>query len=91
MQIVGVLADAKFDGAREPPRPSIYIYDPKYQAYALIRIRADAVPETLSFIDRDWHIFAPTKAIRRFFLDDRFRASSIRPTSSRAKCSACSF
>jgi putative ABC transport system permease protein len=72
MQVVGVLADAKFDGAREPPRPSIYLYDPKYPAYAMIRIRPDAVPQTLSFIDREWHIFAPTKAIRRFFLDDNF-------------------
>jgi putative ABC transport system permease protein len=72
MQIVGVLADAKFDGAREPPRPSVYLYDPKYPAYAMIRIRPDAVPQTLSFIDREWHIFAPTKAVRRFFLDDNF-------------------
>jgi putative ABC transport system permease protein len=72
LQIVGVLADAKFDGAREPPRPSVYVYDPKYPAYAIIRIRPDAVPETLSFIDREWHIFAPTRAIRRFFLEDNF-------------------
>jgi putative ABC transport system permease protein len=38
----------------------------------MIRIRPDAVPQTLSFIDREWHIFAPTKAVRRFFLDDNF-------------------
>jgi len=72
LQIVGVLADAKFDGAREPPRPSIYFYDPKYRGYALIRIRSDAVPQTVTFVDRAWHDFAPTKAIRRFFLDDNF-------------------
>jgi putative ABC transport system permease protein len=72
MQIVGVLADAKFDGAREPPRPSVYLYDPKYPAYALIRIRPDAVPQTVAFVDREWHGFAPTRAIRRFFLDDNF-------------------
>ena len=72
LQIVGVLADAKFDGAREPPRPSIYLYDPKYPAYAMIHIRPDAVSETLSFIDREWHIFAPTKAVARSFLDDNF-------------------
>jgi putative ABC transport system permease protein len=72
LQIVGVLADAKFDGAREPPRPSIYFYDPNYRGFALIRIRPDAVPQTVAFVDRAWHDFAPTKAIRRFFLDDNF-------------------
>ncbi|HMH64937.1 MAG TPA: FtsX-like permease family protein, partial [Rhizomicrobium sp.] len=30
------------------------------------------VPQTLSFIDRAWHDFAPTKAVNRFFLDDNF-------------------
>jgi putative ABC transport system permease protein len=72
LRIVGVLADAKFDGAREPAKAAIYLYDPKYPAYAMIRLRSDAVPQTLSFIDRDWHTFAPTKAVWRYFLDDNF-------------------
>ena len=72
LQIVGVLADAKFDGAREPPRPSIYLYDPKYRGDAMIRIRPDAVPQTAAFVDRAWHDFAPTKAVGRHFLDDDF-------------------
>ena len=72
LQIVGVLADAKFDGAREPARPSVYFYDPKSVGFALIRIRPDAIPQTLSFMDRQWHSFAPTKAMQRFFLDDDF-------------------
>ena len=46
LQIVGVLADAKFDGAREPAKASIYFYDPKYHAAAMIRIRPDAMPQT---------------------------------------------
>jgi putative ABC transport system permease protein len=70
--IVGVLADAKFDGAREPTRPSVYFYDPNYRGFAMIRIRPDAVPQTLSFVDRAWHDFAPTKALSRHFLDDDF-------------------
>jgi putative ABC transport system permease protein len=72
LQIVGVLADAKFDGAREPARASIYFYDPKYTGFAMIRIRPDAVPQTVSFVDRAWHDFAPTKAVARHFLDDDF-------------------
>jgi putative ABC transport system permease protein len=72
LQIVGVLADAKFDGAREPPRPSIYFYDPKYTGFAMVRIRPDAVPRAVAFVDRAWHAFAPTKAVSRYFLDDDF-------------------
>jgi len=72
LNIVGVLADAKFGGAREPTRPSIYFYDPKFVAAAMIRIRPDAVPQTLPFIDRTWRGFAPTKAMQRYFLDDNF-------------------
>jgi putative ABC transport system permease protein len=71
-QIVGVLANAKFDGAREPPRPSVYLYDPNYRGLLMVRIRADAVPQTVAFVDRAWHDFAPTKAVARYFLDDEF-------------------
>jgi putative ABC transport system permease protein len=72
LNIVGVLADAKFGGAREPTRPSIYFYDPKFAAAAMIRIRPERVPQTLTFIDRTWRGFAPTKAMQRYFLDDNF-------------------
>ena len=72
LRIVGVLADAKFDGAREPPKAAIYVYDAKYPAYALIHIRPDAMPQTLAFIDRTWHDFAPTRAVWRYFLEDNF-------------------
>jgi putative ABC transport system permease protein len=72
LNIVGVLADPKFGGAREPAKASIYLYDPKFSAAAMIRIRPDAIPQTLSFIDRTWRNFAPTKAMQRYFLDDNF-------------------
>jgi putative ABC transport system permease protein len=72
LQIVGVLADAKFDGAREPPRPSVYLYDPNYRGFAMIRIRPGTIPQTVGFVNRAWHDFAPTKAVGRYFLDDEF-------------------
>jgi putative ABC transport system permease protein len=72
LNIVGVLADAKFGGAREPAKASVYFYDPKFTAAAMIRIRPDNMPEALSFIDRAWRNFAPTKAMQRYFLDDDF-------------------
>jgi putative ABC transport system permease protein len=72
LHIVGVLAAVKFDGAREAAKPAFYAYDPAYPAAAIVRIRPDAMPQTLSFIDRAWRDFAPTKALMRYFLDDEF-------------------
>jgi len=50
----------------------MYVYDPNYPASVLIKLRPDAVPQTLSFIDRAWRDFAPTKAVNRYFVDENF-------------------
>ena len=72
--IAGVLSSVKFGGAREPVRATMYVYDPRDTlASVLIRLKPDAVPQTLAFIDRAWHDFAPTKAMDRWFLSDRLR------------------
>ncbi len=71
VQIIGVIANVKFYGAREPATSTFYVYDPKATfASVLIRLRPSTIPQTLSFIDRTWHAFAPTKAINRWFLGD---------------------
>jgi len=70
VRIVGVVANVKFDGARELPRASMYVYDPRQPGSLLIRLRPGTEPQTLSFIDRAWHDFAPTKAMDRWFLED---------------------
>jgi putative ABC transport system permease protein len=70
--IVGVLADAKFDGARAPVRPTDFVYDPKHLAELSVRLRPDMIPQTLNFIDKAWNNFAPIAAINRQFLDDSF-------------------
>jgi putative ABC transport system permease protein len=72
VHIVGVLADAKFGGAREPIKPTSYVYDPKYPVELALRLKPDAIPQTLEFIDKAWRAYAPTVAVRRHFLDDNF-------------------
>ena len=71
VHIAGVLANVKFGGAREPAMATMYVYDPNETASVLIRLRPGTEPQTLSFIDRAWHDFAPTKAIDRWFMSDR--------------------
>jgi len=72
VNIAGVLADAKVDGARAPVKPTAYFYDPKYPMGFSVRLRSGTIPQTLAFIDRTWHAFQPLAAIRRNFLDDSF-------------------
>ena len=70
VHIVGVVADVKFEGAREAPRASMYVYDPRHPGSLLVRLRPGTEAQTLSFIDSAWHDFAPTKAMDRWFIDD---------------------
>jgi putative ABC transport system permease protein len=72
VHIVGVLADSKFAGAREPVKATFYVYDPKYNAEVSVRLRPDSIPQTLKFIDDAWHTFAPIASIDRHFLDESF-------------------
>lgn len=72
VSIVGVLSNVKFDGAREPTKPTVYVYDPRAQGSAIVRLHPETLPQTLAFIDHTWHGFAPTKAVNRFFLDSSF-------------------
>lgn len=72
MRIVGVLADAKLQGARESVVPMVYIYIPNWGMNISVRLRPGLIPQTLRFIDRTWHAFMPTVAIQRGFLDQGF-------------------
>ena len=72
VHIVGVLADAKVQGAREPVVPMIYVYVPSWSMNISVRLRAGRIPQTLRFIDRTWHAFMPSVAIQRMFLDESF-------------------
>ncbi|HEX4271153.1 MAG TPA: ABC transporter permease [Rhizomicrobium sp.] len=69
--VVGVLTNVKFGGAQERARPTMYIYDPHdLNGAVLVRLRPGTEQQTLSFIYRAWHDFAPTKATTHFFMTD---------------------
>jgi putative ABC transport system permease protein len=72
VRIVGVMADTRIDGARQMARPMIYLYDRADSDQVSVRIAADRVPQTLTFIDGSWRRFAPNVAISRRFLTDDF-------------------
>ncbi len=69
VRIVGVLADAKVQGAREPVKPIAYMYTAIEPMTFHIRLRPDMVRQAVAFIDRTWRSFSPTVSIDRTFLD----------------------
>ncbi len=72
VRIIGVLADAKVKGAREPIVPETYPYVPDYPMQVAMRLRPGTIPQTISAVDHTWRAFAPAIAIHRTFLDDSF-------------------
>lgn len=72
VHIVGVLADSKVGGARAPVNPTVYYNDSRENSMISVRVAADNLAETTSFIDRTWHAFAPQNSSRRTFLSDTF-------------------
>ncbi len=72
--VVGVIGDAKFHGAREAAKPSVFYFDRDEAQLISLRVRWEQLPGTLSFIDRTWRALAPQTAIVRRFLDDGFRS-----------------
>ena len=72
--VVGVIGDAKFHGAREAAKPSVFYFDPDEAQLISVRVRWEQLPGTLSFIDRTWRTLAPQTAVARRFLDDGFQS-----------------
>jgi putative ABC transport system permease protein len=70
--IVGVVGDANFDGLERAMQPFIYFYDPKGLATISVRIKPGDTQPAVAAIDRIWHRFMPTAAIRRRFQEDSF-------------------
>lgn len=73
--IVGVLNDMKLRGMKDAVDPVLYYFapsDPQAMTMLSIRVRGEHLADTLSFIDKTWHAFAPDAAIDRYFLNDAF-------------------
>ena len=71
-KIVGVLADTRMQGARQPEAPTVYVYIPSRPMNVSVLLSPGRIPQTLNFIDRTWRAFVPTVAIQRSFLSARF-------------------
>ena len=72
VNIVGVLGNIKFNGAREPVKPTVYFNDKSRTNWLSVRISEQDGPATLASIDKTWRAFAPATYLRRYFLSDQF-------------------
>jgi putative ABC transport system permease protein len=72
VQVIGVLRDFKFRGAREPVPPFAYLYDPRAMYLLSVRVRPHGLSDTMAFIKKRWHALTPSTAFQAYFLDDKF-------------------
>lgn len=72
VRIVGVVADARVDGARDAARPTVYLQFPDASPFLSVRIAGGHVPEVVDFVDRAWSRFSPNVAIQRHFISESF-------------------
>lgn len=72
LQIVGVLRDVHFKGARKQVGPSLFVNDREGSNVVSVRLTGQDIPGTIAFVDHLWRRMAPSTAISRSFLDDNF-------------------
>ena len=72
VNIVGVLGDVKFDGAREAVKPTVYFDDKSATNLLSVRLSGQDVPATLTLIDKTWRALAPAAYLWKYFLSDQF-------------------
>ncbi len=71
--IVGVVADIKEDGPKNPVDATMYMYRRLFpQGHLSVRIHDGHIQEAVAFLDRTWHAIAPGIALQRHFLDDDY-------------------
>ncbi|HVW72680.1 MAG TPA: ABC transporter permease [Rhizomicrobium sp.] len=72
LTVVGVVGDANFDGVQSAMQPFVYVYGPEGLGVISVRIKPGQAQAATAAIDKAWHRFMPTIAIRRRFEDANF-------------------
>ncbi len=72
VNIVGVLGNVKFEGAKEPVKPTVYFNDKSRTNWLSVRLNGQDVPATLASIDKTWRALAPATYLWEYFLSNQF-------------------
>lgn len=70
--VIGVTEDYNHESLRVKSEPSIFILDPNWAEYFLIKIEGKSIPSTLASIEREWEVAFPGNPFDYFFLDEFF-------------------
>ena len=69
--IIGVVKNFHYKSLHTEIEPLILMMDPRYYAYACLRIQADNVSNTIGFIEEVWKKFIPQFPFEYSFLDEQ--------------------
>ena len=72
LTIVGVTSNFMFKGNSQLIAPAVYAYDVWGSKKISVRVAPANARQALVAIDRIWHVFAPSMAINRRFLEEDF-------------------
>jgi putative ABC transport system permease protein len=68
--VIGVMKDTHDRSLREKVVPTVFVYR-LYNFWSLcVRVRAENIPETLKFLERQWKAFLPTRPFMYSFVDE---------------------
>ncbi|MCY3771906.1 MAG: ABC transporter permease [Gemmatimonadetes bacterium] len=73
-RVLGVMADFHLQSIREEIEPIVFVHDPNYFTYILIRIRPEDVSDTIARIREVWRDVDPVYPLSYTFLDDDFNS-----------------
>ena len=73
-EIVGVMADFHLNALHQKIAPMVIRYAPKGGTELMIRLHAEAGPETLEYLNQVWQKFDPNHPFEYLFLEQNYQA-----------------
>lgn len=70
--VVGVVQDYNHESLRLKAEPSIFVPNPAWSEYFLIKVQGNSVTEALVVIEEQWNSIFPGNPFEYFFLDEFF-------------------
>ncbi|MFC1887220.1 ABC transporter permease [Candidatus Cloacimonadota bacterium] len=72
LPIIGVIKDFNFESLHTPIEPLIFLFEPDWLSFVVVKLQGDELPETIEFIKQKYEEFSPGSRFEYQFADDAF-------------------